>query len=93
LTDKANSRLEHELAEKKFTNVTPDLRANILQFFSGSNPPAGLKKKKDKDDWERTVAELDELKAYVPQDQTSPGSSSVGDTLLEVVPTGAEPRN
>ena len=95
LTDKAYARLVHELAEKKFTNVTPELRANILQFFSGSNPPAGLKKKKDKDDWERTLAELDELKAYVPhvpENQTSPGTSSVGDTLLEVVPTGAEPR-
>lgn len=91
LTDKAYARLVHELAEKKFTNVTPDLRANILQFFSGSNLPADLKKKKDKEDWQRTVAELDELKAYVPQNQTSPGSSSVGNSLLEVVPTGAEP--
>jgi Zinc dependent phospholipase C len=87
LTDKAYARLVHELAEKKFAKVTPDLRANILEFFHDSKAPAELRK--DQKEWERTVAELDGLKSYVPrtvETPASPGGSSVGNSLLEVVP-------
>jgi zinc dependent phospholipase C len=87
LTDKAYARLVHELADKKFANVTPDLRANILEFFHDSKAPAELRK--DQKEWERTVAELDGLKSYVPRTVETPaipGDSSVGNSLLEVVP-------
>jgi hypothetical protein len=87
LTDKAYARLVHELADKKFAQVTPDLRANILEFFHDSKAPAELRK--DQKEWERTVAELDGLKSYVPRTVETPaipGDSSVGNSLLEVVP-------
>jgi hypothetical protein len=79
LTDKAYARLLDELAEKKFATLTPDLRTNILQFFGDSNAPLAIKK--DKEAWERITAELEQLKALVPQSpfgQIVPGNGVRG---------------
>lgn len=87
LTDKAYARLLNELAEKKFANVTPDLRSNLLQFFGDSNAAVAIKK--DKEGWERTMAELEQLKAYVPQSSPAtvvPTDAGSGTNLLDLVP-------
>jgi hypothetical protein len=87
LTDKAYARLLHELSDNKFATVTPDLRANILEFFADAKAPVELIK--DEKGWQRTVAELGELKSYVPripEDQAIPGNVNVGNSLLEVTP-------
>jgi hypothetical protein len=87
LTDKAYARLLHELAEKKFSTVTPDLRANLLQFFNDKEHPLSLEK--DKEKREQTMAELEQLKSYEPQGSRSPtvpAGAETGSDLLELVP-------
>jgi hypothetical protein len=87
LTDKAYTRLLHELSEKKFSTVTPDLRANLLEFFSDRNQL--LTREKGKDEWEQTMAELEQLKAFEPQSSQPsnvPAGAATGSDLLELVP-------
>jgi hypothetical protein len=50
-----------ELADRKFDRTTPELRANILDFYSDLS--ASIKTKKDQDDWKEVLAQLEKLKA------------------------------
>jgi hypothetical protein len=87
LTDKAYSRLLHELADKNFATVTPELRANLLQFFTGGNLLA--ERQKDEKDEQQTSTELQQLRAYVPQipeQGTVPASPASGGNLPELIP-------
>ena len=61
LTDKAYARLLDQLSKHHFAHITPELRSDILAFYS--NPNAPIATKHDKKQWERTNAELNELKA------------------------------
>jgi len=61
LTDKTYARLLDELAKRHFARLTPDLRTDILAFYSDLNAPIATKH--DRRQWERTMAELDQLKA------------------------------
>jgi hypothetical protein len=61
LTDKAYERLLNQLADKKFDHVTPDLKQNILQFYSDLH--AQIQTKKNKKAWEQTLANLELLHA------------------------------
>jgi len=65
LTDRAYARLLHELAERRFAAITPELRANILTFYANLNAPIATKR--DRKSWDRTVEELNALRAQVPQ--------------------------
>jgi len=64
LSDKTYARLLDDLAKNDFKQVTPDLRANILQFFSDLNAPIALKR--DKKKWAKLTEELDKLKQVEP---------------------------
>lgn len=61
LTDKAYARLLDELAKQHFTTVSAPLRSDILSFYA--NPNAPIATKHDKKKWERTMAELNQLKS------------------------------
>jgi hypothetical protein len=61
LTDKAYARLLDQLAGHNFDKVTPELRDNILAFYSDPNAPIATKKKPD--DWKKTQDELEKLRA------------------------------
>ncbi len=61
LTDDTYAALLDGLARRNFANVTPDLRANILAFYSDPNAPIATKK--DHKKWQQTLRELQELKA------------------------------
>ena len=61
LTDKTYARLLDDLAKNDFKQVTPDLRENILQFFSDLNAPIAIKR--DKKKWAKVMDELDRLKS------------------------------
>jgi hypothetical protein len=65
LADEAYADLVTKLAKHEFNNVTPELRTNILAFFSDLNAPIATKK--DLDDWRKTVFALDKLKATQTQ--------------------------
>ena len=61
LADEAYAKLLDKLEDKNFKTVTPDLRANILAFYSDLNAPFATKK--DKDGWREVLDDLNKLKA------------------------------
>jgi hypothetical protein len=52
------------LSERKFDLTSPELRANILDFYSDLSAP--IDTKKDQDDWKSVLSELDQLKSMPP---------------------------
>ena len=61
LNDDAHAQLLHILAQKKFGCLSPDLRQELLGFFSSADAPYAFKK--DQKTWDRVQAELQVLKA------------------------------
>jgi hypothetical protein len=73
LTDEAYARLLTQLSERKFDLTSPELRANILQFYS--DPAAAIETKKDSVRWHSVLMSLGQLKALAPA-ATMAGSSA-----------------
>lgn len=61
LADETYAELVDKLEDKDFKTVTPDLRANVLEFFRDMNVPFAVKK--DKDKWRELVEDINKLKA------------------------------
>jgi hypothetical protein len=64
LTDETYAKLLGQLAARKFDLTSPDLRANILSFYSDLSLP--LETKKDADRWQAVLVDLDQLKLASP---------------------------
>src|SRR6202165_4747991 len=64
LTDEAYAKLLGQLAEHKFDRITPELRDNILDFYSDLSLP--LETKKDATRWQSVLSSLDQLKLVAP---------------------------
>jgi hypothetical protein len=64
LTDESYAKLLSELAKRKFDLTSPDLRENILAFYSDLSAP--LETKKDSTRWQSVLADLDQLKLIAP---------------------------
>ncbi len=64
LTDNSYAKLLARLSERKFDLTSPELRDNILHFYSDLSLP--IETKKDPGDWKNVLSELDELKAATP---------------------------
>ena len=64
LTDDTYAKLLGQLASRKFVGTTPELRDNILDFYSDLS--ASIKTKKDQDDWKEVLAQLEQLKSATP---------------------------
>src|ERR1700687_2671094 len=60
LTDDSYAKLLGQLAERKFDLTSPDLRENILKFYSDLSLP--LETKKDSAHWKSVLTALDQLK-------------------------------
>jgi hypothetical protein len=63
LTDDAYAKLLVQLSEKKFHLTSPELRANILQFYSDRS--ATIETKKDPVRWHSVLTSLDQLESAV----------------------------
>lgn len=61
LSDQAYSKLVRKLDERKFDLLTPELRADILQFYA--DPKAQIATKKDAQEWQKTMESLRALRA------------------------------
>jgi hypothetical protein len=61
MTDKAYAHLLQQLAQRNFDQISPDLRSNILAFYS--NPDSPLATKKNPKAWQQTQGELEKLRA------------------------------
>jgi Zinc dependent phospholipase C len=64
LTDETYAKLLGQLAERKFDLTSPDLRDNILNFYSDLSLP--LETKKDSTRWQSVLTSLDQLKSVTP---------------------------
>ena len=64
LTDDSYAKLLGQLAERKFDLTSPDLRENILNFYSDLSLP--LETKKDSAHWKSVLTALDQLKLVSP---------------------------
>ena len=64
LTDDAYAKLLAQLAERKFDQTSPELRADILQFYS--DPSAAIETKKDPARWQGVLISLDQLRSATP---------------------------
>ena len=73
LADDTYATLLIQLSERKFDHTSPELRENILQFYSDLSIP--IDTKKDQHLWEETLTALGQLKSAVPQ-QTGVGSAA-----------------
>jgi hypothetical protein len=75
MNDDAHAELLDKLAKQDFTAMTPELRAELLTFFSDPNAPYATKRKPK--EWSKVEAELRQLKSTTPQPVTAeavPGS-------------------
>jgi hypothetical protein len=64
LTDDTYAKLLGQLSERRFDRTSPELRANILGFYSDLSEPIATKK--DQNDWKSVLTELDQLKSVAP---------------------------
>jgi hypothetical protein len=64
LADDTYAKLLGQLSSRKFDGTTPELRANVLDFYSDLS--ASIDTKKDQNDWNKVLAELDQLKSMTP---------------------------
>jgi hypothetical protein len=66
-SDEAYANLLRRLADRKFAGMKPDVRENILAYY-GANPSMPARaSKKEMAAWTKTVAQLDRLKAILPE--------------------------
>jgi hypothetical protein len=72
LTDETYEKLLAELSERKFDRTSPELRENILSFYSDLSAPNETKK--DAARWQNVLTALDQLKAMTLAPTTA-GSS------------------
>ncbi|HEY7405784.1 MAG TPA: zinc dependent phospholipase C family protein [Candidatus Angelobacter sp.] len=61
LADETYAKLLDKLADSNFSGLSHDLRKNILDFYQDPNAPNATRKKRDR--WNKTMAELEQLKA------------------------------
>jgi hypothetical protein len=78
LSDKAQAKLLDELAKENFNGISPDLRAELLEFFGHPDAPYALKQKPK--EWAKVQAELEQLKNLSP----SSASTSENEPVLTV---------
>ncbi len=67
LSDETYAHLLDALAQRHFDEITPSLQANILNFYS--NPEAPIATKRNKQKWQKTEAEVEQLKAISAPDK------------------------
>lgn len=61
LTDETYTRLLGQLSQRKFDRVSPELRANVLDFYSDLSAP--IETKKNPAQWNNVLMELEHLKS------------------------------
>lgn len=72
MADKAYAQLVDDLAKNQFKQISPELRADILDYYHDSSAP--IVTKKNARDWARVSKELEELKSSAPSQPVTPGN-------------------
>jgi hypothetical protein len=91
LTDDSYAKLLSQLSDRKFDVTLPELRANILDFYS--EPDAPIETKKDPVLWQSVLRSLDQLKSVTPNVTVadSPAQRSQPAPQTKVVTTANSP--
>ncbi|MGH9510752.1 MAG: zinc dependent phospholipase C family protein [Terriglobales bacterium] len=77
LADTTYARLLDDLDKKRFDQLTPELKQNILDFFASGTPVIAKKKdKKDVKAWQKTQDELSRLKTASVQPFENGGAAT-----------------
>jgi Zinc dependent phospholipase C len=64
LNDKTQAKLLDALAKQNFSGASPEMRAELLDFFGHPDAPYAVKK--NPKDWAKVQAELEQLKSAAP---------------------------
>jgi hypothetical protein len=64
MNDDAHAELLEKLAAKNFADTSPDLRAELLNFYADPNAPYATKRKPQ--EWTQVEADLEKLKNFTP---------------------------
>lgn len=64
LNDETQAKLLDTLAKRQFSDVSPDVRADLLEFFGHPDAPYAIKRKPK--EWAKVQAELEQLKNAGP---------------------------
>jgi len=64
MNDDAHAELLQKLAAKNFADMSPDLRAELLNFYADPNAPYATKRKPQ--EWTQVEADLEKLKNFTP---------------------------
>ena len=78
MNDDVRAKLLEKLAKNNFSGVTPELRADMLRFYSDPNAPYATKRKPK--DWAKVQAALQQLKS-IPHEEIATQSTSIDDSL------------
>jgi len=69
MNDDAHAKLLEALAKQNFAGASPEVRAELLQFYADPNAPYATKRKPK--DWNRVVVALQQLRASAPASVTT----------------------
>jgi hypothetical protein len=69
MNDHAHAKLLEALAKQNFTGASPEMRAELLQFYADPNAPDATKRKPK--DWNWVVVALEQLRASAPASVTA----------------------
>jgi hypothetical protein len=74
LADETYAKLLEQLSKGQFGETSPELRANIISFYSSVPPPVVAKaaKKKDESDRQEVTTALEQLKSFSPATGVAP---------------------
>lgn len=64
MNDQAHAELLDRLAMQNFSRASPELRAELLEFFANTTDPDSVKRKPK--EWAKVQAEIDQLKKAMP---------------------------
>jgi hypothetical protein len=85
LADKTYAELVDQLSKDHFANVSPELRTVLLTYYG--NPDAPFATKKNKKDWDRVLAEINELKSSTPASPATSSSNSASSSGMSSLAT------
>ena len=68
LNDETHAKWLHALAKQNFISVSPEVRAELVEFFGHPDAPYATKQKPK--DWAKVQAELEQLKKAAPPEVT-----------------------
>ena len=72
MSDAAHARLLDKLADQNFAGLSPEIRAELLGFFSSTDTP--FKLKKDKKAWAKLQTELEALRNLTSKETVAAAS-------------------